>query len=162
MELTQKIVKELYIYDPETGELFDRKTGKRLGHKCGSRGAYLAIHINRKTVYIHRIAFLYWHGRMPDQIDHRNGISWDNRIENIREANYSENGQNRTKQENNTSGYMGVSWDRMLRNRPWKAVIKVDGKYITIGRYVTPELAHEAYCEAKRKFHPFQPTIRNT
>jgi len=52
------------------------------------------------------------HGYMPPEVDHINGDRADNRIENIRAANRSENQCNRFALANNTSGYPGVSWHK--------------------------------------------------
>lgn len=83
--------------------------------------------------------------------DHINGNTLDNRRENLRIATYMENGRNRGKQANNTSGFKGVSWHK--RNRKWWAQIQVDGKHFSLGFFTTPEKAHAIYCEAATKQH---------
>ncbi len=68
-----------------------------------------------------------------EQVDHINRDSLDNRRKNLRLATNVQNGQNRSKQRNNTSGYKGVSWDK-ARGR-WRAFIQVGGTHKTLGRF---------------------------
>jgi hypothetical protein len=46
-------------------------------------------------------------------------------------------------------GFLGVARSK----KRWKAHIKISGKQQTIGIYDTPEEAHSAYVEAKRRLH---------
>lgn len=48
----------------------------------------------------------------------------------------------------NGSGYKGVSWHR----NKWVARIYVDGKYLHLGTYTTPEQASGAYVKAYMKY----------
>jgi hypothetical protein len=77
------------------------------------------------------------------EVDHRNRQKLDNRRGNLRVATHSDNGRNRPKQRNNTSGYKGVSWDR--QRSKWRASIKVGRTRHTIGRFDTAEDAAAAY-----------------
>lgn len=155
--LTQAQVKELFDYDPETGIIrwMVRKGSVQAGTVAGSpndRG-YIQIRIDKTTYRAHRLAWLIFYGRWPEnQIDHINGIRTDNRIKNLREANAAQNAQNqRTASSDNKSGYLGVS---VFRNK-WQAQIMVNGKNRYIGVYDTPEEAHEAYLAKKRELHEF-------
>lgn len=156
--LTQAQVKELFHYDPDTGNLVwrvDRGTRKVVGKIAGClkiRG-YFVIKIDGKDYQAHRLIWLYVHGAWPiNQIDHVNGVKHDNRIFNLREATGSQNQQNRRKpSSNNASGYLGVTENK----GKWVAVIKLSGKNRHIGRYDTPEAAHAAYLAKKRELHPY-------
>lgn len=87
-------------------------------------------------------------------VDHINGNGLDNRKENLRICNKAENGRNRPKQINNSSGYKGVGWDK--EKSRWRAQIMVNQKNKFIGRYDTKEDAAKAYDqEAKRLFGEF-------
>jgi hypothetical protein len=90
-------------------------------------------------------------------VDHINGNTLDNRKENLRLCNNTENCRNSKKSVNNTSGYKGVSYvpwsGKWLRNKPWRAYIVVDRKQISLGMYKTKEEAHEAYKQAAVKYH---------
>lgn len=61
-------------------------------------------------------------------VRHVNGDSLDNRRENLRAVTQSELQQGVRSRTNNTSGCIGVSWDKT--NRRWIARIKNDGKTI--------------------------------
>ena len=68
---------------------------------------------------IHRIHRLVAQHYIPNPenkkcVDHINRIRTDNRIENLRWATHSENGQNRTKQIDNNSGHKNISYYKQL------------------------------------------------
>jgi len=147
---------EILRYEPETGDfIWLVNRGKaREGARAGNRqsGGYLQVRIRGRNYYAHRLAFLYVHKRWPSQhIDHINGIPYDNRIANLREATPGQNMHNSVKPKNNTSGYKGVSLEK--RTGRWRASIKVNNKIRHLGTYDTPEEAYEAYKEAAKKLH---------
>lgn len=82
-------------------------------------------------------------------VDHINGDGLDNRRENMRFANYAENGRNRGMQTNNKSGYKGVG----LFGGRWYSRIGVDGEQVHIGYFRDPEDAAMAYDAAAIAFH---------
>ena len=115
--LTQEQVKELFDYDPETGDLVWRVkrgthgvAGKIAGGLDHHHG-YFRIRIDGKLYRTHRIIWLYVYGAWPvNDIDHVNGLRHDNRICNLREATRAENMQNqRNPRVDNKSSYLGVS-----------------------------------------------------
>lgn len=90
--------------------------------------------------YLHRIIMSAGKGVI---IDHINGNKLDNRKCNLRICTKSQNGMNRPKQVNNTSGYKGVTWDKT--NNKWTAQIMVNQKSIKIGRFSNIIDAAKAY-----------------
>ena len=135
--LTQKRLKEVLKYDPETGD-FTRVVGvKGQGGNpiAGSytRG-YREISVDRERVKSHRLAWLYVYGYLPENdIDHINGEKDDNRIDNLREVSRRCNLQNCRTSKNNTSGFNGVSFDRQTGK--WLATICIGRKNYKLGRY---------------------------
>ena len=99
-------------------------------------------------IFLHRVLMA-----PPDdmQVDHRSGDGLDCRRANMRWATRAQNNHNQRISRNNTSGFKGVSWDD--DRQKWMAGIVVGGKRIHLGRFVTPEAAHAAYCEASEIYH---------
>ena len=124
--LNQKTLKKYLNYDPETG-VFKRKinSGKaKIGDVAGgiNGSGYICIRINSVKYRAHRLAWLYVHGKFPDnQIDHINRVKTDNRIENLRDVTQSVNGRNRNLPSNNTSGHIGVKWNK--KQQAWKVTV---------------------------------------
>lgn len=80
-------------------------------------------------------------------VDHRNrSETLDNRKENLRIADRSQNGANSKISKNNKSGFKGVYYHKA--NNKWAAHIRsVNGRKF-LGLFATPEDAHAAYCKA--------------
>jgi len=161
--LTPERLHELLDYNPDTGVFAWRVRWYRVrpGDVAGTpdgRG-YLCIQVCGKCYKAHRLAWFYVYGIWPDgQIDHRNGCRSDNRLLNLRVCTNAENGQNRGLNKNNTSGYVGVSFDR--KNACWQAHIRVNGERHKLGVFKDIEEAAAAYVAAKAKMHPYQPSLR--
>jgi hypothetical protein len=148
--LTAARLRELVDYDPETGAMTWRATGKPAGSRH-SRG-YWQISIDGRKYLRHHLAFLYVLGRWATvEIDHINGDKTDDRIDNLREATRTQNSWNKGLTARNKSGLKGASWDS--HNRRWRGQINVGGKMAYLGSFQTPEEAHAAYVEAARKLH---------
>jgi hypothetical protein len=160
-DLTAQRLRELVHYDPQTGSftrLQARCTVAQAGTVAGYAAAegYRRFMVDRKTYLLHRLAWLYTYGEWPKyQIDHINGIRDDNRLCNLRDATPSINRQNMraVKPERINSGLMGAFFDSRGGGR-WYSAITVNGRRKHIGMFKTPEDAHTAYLEAKRKLHP--------
>lgn len=98
---------------------------------------------------------MYWiiFDKYCDHID-RNPLN--NRKYNLRQATPAENSANKSITKRNTSGIIGVCWDKS-RDK-WISSIKCDGKNINLGRFVNKEDAIRARLEAEQKyFKEFAP-----
>ena len=156
--ISHERLRALLSYDPSTGDftwLVNRRGPVKAGDIAGSRQnmGYHSIKLDGIPYLAHRLAWFFIRGAWPESdIDHVNGIRTDNRIENLRMITRSENLQNqRGPKSNNTSGFLGVSWDK--HGRKWVAQITILGKQTYIGSFPTPSLAHEAYLSVKRQSH---------
>jgi hypothetical protein len=153
--LTQQRLRELLMYDPETG-IFTwrvRRGGTaNAGTVAGSTDTtgHLQIKIDGKLYLAHRLVWLYVHGYWPSlEIDHRDGEKQNNRLKNLRLATSADNSRNTPAKNTNTSGIKGVSW---FKGR-WVAQINVSGKKFYLGRFVEKESAGLAYAEAAHRYH---------
>lgn len=162
--LTQARLRELFVYDPDTGIVTRKITVGKRGKAgaivgCLTQKGYLSLRVDGRFYLLHRVIFMYVHGRMPEQqIDHVNGVKTDNRISNLREANEHENSQNVKVHRDSSSGLLGVSWRASLKK--WRASIGLDGSHKHLGYFHSKDEAYQAYCAAKRELHSFQPTVR--
>lgn len=85
---------------------------------CKQGRTYRAIHTRNKKVlgtrYLHQYIWFLEYGYFPARIDHINGNSLDNRLENLRECTHAQNMQNSRKRQTGTSKYKGVYWDKSV------------------------------------------------
>jgi hypothetical protein len=148
-------LRQTLSYDPLTG-VFTWLVPVRLGPIGSQAGrvdknGYRRIAYGGKHYVSSRLAWLYVHDELPDLVDHENGNRDDNRLDNLRNVSHALNMQNQKRAHvNNLSGLLGVG----VRGDRFTARIQVDKKPKFLGYFSTPELAHAAYLEAKRKLHP--------
>lgn len=142
-------------------EFFAYKEGKlfwniarrkiKLGQEIKSvnSAGYLKVSINGKYYLAHRIIYEMFYGAIPKdlQVDHIDGDRRNNYIANLRLASCKENGANRGKPENNSSGFKGVDWSKY--HNKWR--VRVNHKHV--GYFQDLESASIAYQEAARVKH---------
>lgn len=86
-------------------------------------------------------------------VDHINGDGLDNRKSNLRICSHAENVRNATKVATKyTSKFRGVHFDKGHGKKKWRASIRVDGKLIDLGRFLTEKEAVLAYNLAVPKY----------
>ena len=149
---------DLLAYDPGTGIITWKV--KRPGSKkiapgvvagCLNSDGYVVIRVNGPLYLGHRLAVFLHTGKWPDgKVDHRNGVKNDNKWLNLRVGTQKLNAQNvRTASKNSSTGFLGV----YPSGKRFAAQIGIDGKPKFLGRFDTPEEAHQRYLEEKRKQH---------
>jgi hypothetical protein len=120
-----------------------------------NNSGYLSGAVHKKSLLAHVVAWAIYHGEWPrGEIDHINGCSTDNRIENLRDVSRSENARNRGLPPCNKSGRIGVSYNK--RDKRWVAHIGVYGKAKSLGYFQTRDAAIEARQNAEivLNYHP--------
>jgi hypothetical protein len=158
-QLTQEHLKELLLYNPQTGVFTWRvhRGGKATaGSVAGSKDThgYVQILVHKHPHRAHRLAWLYMTGDWPkDSIDHRNRIRSDNRWANLRDVTPAINAENTSVARSRVGRMLGTMYHSHLKLNPWEARITVKGRREYLGHYKTVEEAHAAYMEAKIKFH---------
>lgn len=171
MELTQEYLKQCMDYSPDTG-LFtwryrpighfteDRSqrswntkyAGKTAG--CVNFYGYIKLCIDAKQYRGHRLAFLWMDGSMPaDQVDHINGKRSDNRWCNLRLVAGKINQRNMKRRADNTSGHIGVYWNKNAGK--WQAFINVNSgsKYLGVYKSIDDAIAARKSAEKRFGFH---------
>jgi hypothetical protein len=157
MNLTHETLVELLDFDPATG-VFTWKVARSNRVKPGSRagvkhipsgGRYISI--SGEKIMAHRLAWFYVHQTWPELEIRPVDGDYDNcAITNLKEISRVDLAHKRTKQQNNTSGYLGVS---KTVGGKWQAILTWNYKQFSLGaNFETPETAHEAREEAVRRF----------
>lgn len=150
--LTQERLKVFLHYEPATGVFTWLRSHK---YPAGTEAGYIndqgyrLIYVSGRDYRAHHLAWLYVHGCLPKELDHKNGNPADNRIHNLREATRSQNLGNTKKPRTNKSGYKGVSWH--ADGQFWQVHIKHNGVNHYLGHFDCPKKGHEAYCEAANR-----------
>ncbi|MBL3524167.1 HNH endonuclease [Serratia plymuthica] len=122
--------------------------GKTAGTKTPD--GYIKIRINGKKYFAHRLAWLFHFGDFPEmEIDHKNRIRHDNRINNLRLASNPQNQANRRRK----TGKIFTKGVRILPSGKFNARISFNKKLINLGTFDTEKIAGAAYLQAARKFY---------
>jgi hypothetical protein len=151
--ITAEYVRQLFDYDSAAGVLTWKKSRRRRhGLPVAGGRPRAQVRINGRSYLVHRLIWLYHYGEFPKAgVDHINMDPSDNRIENLREADKSQNGFNRRAQRDNRLGVKGVTFYAHC-NR-YHARTTVRGRKINLGYYKTVDEAKAAYVEAVHKYH---------
>ena len=158
LNLTAAQLRELLHYEPQTG-VFTRLKARASTHVgkpagCVNRAlGYVVVSVLGQAMYGHRLAFLYMTGKWPSgEVDHINGCRADNCWSNLRDITKAENIQNiKAARSHKRSGLLGAYFNK--RAGTWRSVIAINKRQVHIGTFATPELAHQAYLDAKRRLH---------
>jgi hypothetical protein len=121
-----------------------RFAGKRAGSSAsGQARKYRTVSIYGVPLKVHRVVFALHHGRWPEgDVDHIDGNIYNNDPSNLREVNHATNCRNQKLRSTNTSGCMGVHFDK--RRGVYAVSISADGSKIHIGSYPSVEHAEIA------------------
>jgi hypothetical protein len=154
-DLHEFINKILKTFDYKDGQLFwkEIKQKRVLSKPAGSinKNGYVQVKFGGKLYKLHRIIFLMHYKYMPKSIDHMDGNTLNNRIENLRACTNSENMYNRAINKNNRTGVKGVGFEK--RTKMYRARCAVNSISYTIGRFKFLEDAAKAIEEFRKKHH---------
>ena len=130
-------------------------SNKRLmGLEAGSwskQDRYKKVSINKQSYKVHRLIYFMHHAVMPKYIDHINGNTFDNRIENLREATYSQNNQNASIRKDSTSKVKGVYFSKAANK--WVAACQVNKKRHHLGCFATIAEAEKVLKSFREQHH---------
>ena len=164
----EELIARFISYDSQTGDLtmlprpreafksdseFKRWNTKFANKKVTNthRSGYIRVIVNRQQYFAHRVAWFLYYGSWPESIlDHVNRIRSDNRIVNLRLADYELNALNRTRagKSKSKSKYRGVV---LHRTGKWQAQITVKNRNKYLGLYATELEAKKAFDIAELK-----------
>jgi hypothetical protein len=116
-----------------------------------SSNGYLKITTNQVKYYVHQVIFLIKHGYIPELIDHIDGNTTNNKIENLRASSKSLNACNSKIKSDNKSGHRGVTWHS--RAKKWMCQINFNKRTIYLGLHDDFEFACFLADEARRLYH---------
>lgn len=147
---------EALEYDKDTGDI----TWKIIfpGRKAGfvvpqhkNQMPYISLSIEKIGFKAHRLIWVLMTGERPPRgmhIDHIDGDATNNRWSNLRLCKPKENARNSRTPKNSSTGLKGVT----KSGDKFRAYICVDRKQISLGRYNTPDEAHNAYRKAAAEY----------
>jgi hypothetical protein len=131
--------------------IFRKSTGKQA---CiVNNNGYMFTVCKRNTIYLHRLIWVLSNGPIPNgmEIDHINGNPSDNRIENLRLCNRSQNCQNVKRRKDNLSGAKGVFFDSF--SKTWRGCVSFKKKKHYTQRFKTLEEARVAVEVVRLQLH---------
>jgi hypothetical protein len=143
-----------FLFDYKDGHLYWKQRKGRLiaGSLAGTKShQYWQICIDYVIYRTHRLIWIFHNGNTSKSIDHINGNTFDNRIENLRECTNSQNQHNKKLAISNSSGVKGVGWWK--QKQKWRARISVDGKEFHIGSFSNIKDAEESITKKRQELH---------
>ncbi len=113
--------------------------------KTGRRYIVIAFYLNKKRLRVrgHRFIFYFFNRFLPQMVDHINGETLDNSLENLRPADYFINNQNRR----------GVKGFHKTKSGKYQVVIWFMGNRKNCGTFNTESEAHSIYLYWKSILH---------
>jgi hypothetical protein len=115
-----------------------------------ANSGYIRIGINKKNYLLHRLIYKYHNedfditdNSSKNQIDHFDINPTNNKIENLRIVNHSQNMRNKKKRQNCSSKYRGVCWHKKANK--WCASIHINNKLKHLGLFYNEEEASKCY-----------------
>ena len=150
--MNQETANNLFYYDDGVLRWREAKGRALRDAPAGTnQKGYLITKINGVRYGNHRIIFLMKYGYLPLVVDHINGDTLDNRVENLREATSSQNMHNSKISRNNKSGIKGVFWNSAYKK--WQGNVNSGGKQHFAGRFESIEDAQRAVINLRNKLH---------
>ncbi|OBS54011.1 hypothetical protein A8B73_02855 [Methylosinus sp. 3S-1] len=134
------------------------RSGKPAGHPDGGR---VRLYVDGRRYWLARVLWRMCKNEDPGDalIDHADGATGNNCELNLRKASGAQNAHNRGLSARNTSGFAGVHFEKFTGR--WKAQLGNGYRNINLGRFDTPEEAHQAYLNAKSEVAgEFFPSLR--
>ena len=145
--ISYDMINKLYRYDEVNGGVV-RRDGKGVTPKPYGNGYIYCAFMIDSVAYryrAHRLVYLLHNPDMDQSlsIDHINGLTADNRIENLRLVTVAENSFN--------TKALGFWWN--APRHKFRATIQFNGKAVSLGSHDNILDARAAYLRGKKKYH---------
>jgi hypothetical protein len=162
----EKMNKDLLI-DLENQKVTNLSTGKVLKQRINNEGYVVISFIFKnvsRTLRLHRLFFYLHHGYLPELVDHKDRNPQNNKINNLRELDDSQNAMNSNKRKSyknksTTSIYKGVYWNK--QRKKWRASLMFKGKYFHLGSFDNEDDAGQAYNDKIRELGLEEVSVLN-
>jgi hypothetical protein len=126
-----------------------KRKGKILAECINGHGYFVVILYlgeNRKTKYNHRLVAETFFGKSDLVVNHKDGNTINNNIENLEYVSIRDNTIHSYKFEKTSSQYTGVSWNKSVSK--WGAYINLNGTLKYLGCFNNELEAYNAYLKA--------------
>jgi hypothetical protein len=165
-----EFLRECFSYDPETGVIrwrtrpeehfpsaadaaaWNTQNAGTVAFASPDASGYCRAEVRyegrRLRLTAGRVAFVIHHGSSPRIVDHVDGDTTNNRIDNLRAASDAENMWNRRRGKDRGGVPRGAYPGR---NRRWYAQANQHNRKVYLGVYDTMWQAHDAYCAFVRR-----------
>ena len=152
----------------EDGKLYKKhkqtKKWSCLNDNKPNNNGYNNCQVNGKNYLLHRLVYLFhnpdWNIHnitLDNSIDHMNCNKLDNRIENLKCVNNSQNNQNKTHfNGKEVKGYTFMKGEAH-KNKPWRAQWQENGKRKS--KCFETKVEAKEYSEEMRKLHYYRPCL---
>lgn len=151
--LNQERIKELFYY--KDGFLYWNisKPGVKKGRQAGSglHTRYLQVMVDRRNYTVHRLIAILHYGDFNSYVDHIDGNSHNNKIENLRIVTPEQNSWNAKKNSRNKTGVKGVSF--IKAKQKYQATIRINGKNKNLGQFSSLEEAEQVINTVRSQVH---------
>lgn len=154
--VTKELLLSLFDYDEKTGKLFWKirpTTNVFIGDEAGrthDHGYTLikTIRLNtKKSFFRHHIIWFLENGEWPKILDHINGDTTDDRIQNLRQSTFRKNQQNRIEHRN---GRLPGTFQ--TKSGRWRACASIPNRKLHhLGTFDTEKEAHEKYLQVLKE-----------
>lgn len=132
-----------FDYEPISGNLyrFSKKWNSWIICQSAHETKRLRVGIKYKTYYVANICWFLYYREWPEiEIDHKDLDGFNNKIDNLRLSNFSENSRNTVKKKNNK--YIGVSFHTI--GSKWRYRFSISGKLVEVYGFNTAKEAAKA------------------
>lgn len=143
-DVFQKRLKEKLTYCA-SGRLLEKDT--QVDESWQHNKGYRRLYFESNVYLLHRLIFLYHKGYLPKVIDHIDGSTTNNRIENLQDCSQSVNISKSKLFNTNKTGYRGVHYN--VNAKKYEAYFMRDYKKHYLGLFDDSELAALVVEEAK-------------